>query len=147
MKWKLEVGEEPLPPEFCRDDYAQAQELGRVRLGQLGLYYPHLTWVGLLPLKEIQRAYLRVEDIPVGMGCRRVPMGQVYLMAVLRSGESRKAALTGRKEGDWALEQLRQLAPAIQIGYQTPALVGEGASECEASHVDSDTGQRRKKPI
>ena len=74
----------------------------------------------MLPLEQVERAYLRIEDVPVGMGCRRVPMGQHYLMAVLPGGESRKAAVRSRKEGDWALERLAESAPQIQIGYVPP---------------------------
>ena len=74
----------------------------------------------------MERAYLRIEDVPVGMGCRRVPVGQHYLMAVLRNGETRKAALNGRKEGDWVLEQIHTQAPNIKIGYEAPA-PGEAA--------------------
>ena len=74
----------------------------------------------------MERAYLRIEDVPVGMGCRRVPMGQHYLMALLRSGDACKGALNGRKEGDWVLEQIHTQAPDIKIGYEAPA-PGEAA--------------------
>ena len=121
MKFKPEAGDFPLDQDSCKADYTRARELGRVRLGRLGLYYPHMTWTGLLPLDQVERAYLRIEDVPVGMGCRRVPMGQHYLMAVLPGGESRKAAVSSRGEGDWALERLAQLSPRIQIGYVPPA--------------------------
>ena len=121
MKFKPEAGAPPLDQAECRADYAQARPLGRVRLGEKGLYFSHATWVGLLPLEQVERAYLRIEDIPVGMGCRRVPMGQHYLMAVLPSGDCRKGALNSRKDGDWVLEQLRLRAPHVKIGYQPPA--------------------------
>ena len=120
MKFKPEAGDFPLDQEACQEDFAQARELGRVRLGDKALYYPHLTWTGVLPLEQVERAYLRIEDVPVGMGCRRVPMGQHYLMAVLPGGESRKAAVHSRKEGDWALGRLAESAPQIQIGYVPP---------------------------
>ena len=120
MKFKPEAGDFPLDQEACQEDFAQARELGRVRLGDKALYYPHLTWTGVLPLEQVERAYLRIEDVPVGMGCRRVPMGQHYLMAVLPGGESRRAAVHSRKEGDWALERLAESAPQIQIGYVPP---------------------------
>lgn len=55
-----------------------------MRLGRLGLYLPRLTHIDFLPLESLAHVYLRLEDIPVGMGCRRVPVGQYYLMAVLR---------------------------------------------------------------
>ena len=126
MKFKPETGDFPLDQDSCKADYTRARELGRVRLGQRALYFSHLTWTGVLPLDQVERAYLRIEDIPVGMGCRRVPMGQHYLMAVLRNGETRKAAVNSRQEGDWALEQIQRQAPEIKIGYVPPA-PGEAA--------------------
>ena len=110
MKFRPEAGDFPLEQESCKADYAQARELGRVRLGQRALYFSHLTWTGVLPLDQVERA----------------PMGQHYLMALLRSGDACKGALNGRKEGDWVLEQLRAQAPDIKIGYEAPA-PGEAA--------------------
>jgi len=126
MKFKPEAGDFPLDQDSCKADYTQARELGRVRLGQRTLYFSHLTWTGVLPLDQVERAYLRIEDVPVGMGCRRVPMGQHYLMAVLRNGENRKAAVNSRQEGDWVLEQIHTQSPDIKIGYEAPA-PGEAA--------------------
>ena len=120
MKFRPEAGQLPLDQEDCRRDYEGAKPLGRGRLGERALYYPRLTWVGVLPLDRVERAYLRLEDVPVGMGCRRVPVGQYYLMARLRGGGEKKAALDGREQGDWALEELARLAPDIQIGYAPP---------------------------
>ena len=120
MKFRPEAGQFPLNQEDCRRDYEGARPLGRVRLGERALYYPRLTWVGVLPLDRVERVYLRLEDIPVGMGCRRVPVGQYYLMARLRSGREKKAALDGREQGDQALAELARLAPHIKIGYAAP---------------------------
>ena len=126
MKFRPEAGDFPLEQDSCKADYAQARELGRVRLGQRALYFSHLTWTGVLPLDQVERAYLRIEDVPVVMGCRRVPMGQHYLMAVLRNGATRKAAVNSRQEGDWVLEQIHAQAPEVKIGYEAPA-PGEAA--------------------
>lgn len=103
--------------EALARDYEQARDLGQVRLGRLGLYFPRLTQTVFLPLESLSHVYLRLEDLPVGMGCRRVPVGQYFLMVVLREGESRKAALTDRACGDWALAQLRALAPELRLGW------------------------------
>lgn len=103
--------------EALARDYEQARDLGQVRLGRLGLYFPRLTQTVFLPLEALSHVYLRLEDLPVGMGCRRVPVGQYFLMVVLREGGSRKAALTDRTCGDWALEQLQALDPELRTGW------------------------------
>lgn len=103
--------------EALAQDYEQARDLGQVRLGRLGLYFPRLTQTVFLPLEALSHVYLRLEDLPVGMGCRRVPVGQYFLMVVLREGGSRKAALTDRACGDWALEQLHALEPELRTGW------------------------------
>ena len=58
----------------------------------------------------------------MGMGYRRVPVGQYFLMAVLRNGGSYKAALTDRTCGDWALEQLHTLVPELRPAGPRPGL-------------------------
>ena len=103
--------------EALARDYEQARDLGEVRLGRLGLYRPRLTHIDFLPLESLAHVYLRLEYIPVGMGYRRVPVGQYFLMAVLRNGGSYKAALTDRTCGDWALEQLHTLVPELRTGW------------------------------
>ena len=65
--------------EALARDYEQARDLGEVRLGRLGLYLPRLTQTVFLPLAALAHVYLRLEDLPVGMGCRRVPVGQYFL--------------------------------------------------------------------
>lgn len=105
--------------EALARDYEQARDLGQVRLGRLGLYFPRLTQTVFLPLESLSHVYLRLEDLPVGMGCRRVPVGQYFLMVVLREGGSRKAALTDRACGDWALAQLRALSPELRLGWSS----------------------------
>lgn len=105
--------------EALSRDYEQARDLGEARLGRLGLYLPRLTHIDFLPLESLAHVYLRLEDISVGMGCRRVPVGQYFLMVVLREGGSRKAALADRARGDWALEQLRALSPELRLGWSS----------------------------
>lgn len=105
--------------EALARDYEQARDLGQVRLGRLGLYFPRLTQTVFLPLESLSHVYLRLEELPVGMGCRRVPVGQYFLVVVLREGGSRKAALTDRACGDWALDQLRALSPELRLGWSS----------------------------
>lgn len=119
MKFKNGSSAPTLDGEVLARDYEQARDLGQVRLGRLGLYFPRLTQTVFLPLESLSHVYLRLEDLPVGMGCRRVPVGQYFLMVVLREGGSRKAALTDRACGDWALAQLRALSPELRLGWSS----------------------------
>ena len=98
--------------ETLTRDYEQARNLGQMRLGQLGLYFPRLTQTVFLPLAALAHVYLRLEDLPVGMGCRRVPVGQYFLMAVLRNGGSYKAALTDRTCWSSFIPLCRSFGPA-----------------------------------
>ena len=105
----------------CRETEKKGRKMGQVdqryRKKAEGLLHGELAIALGIPLDQVERAYLRIEDVPVGMGCRRVPVGQYFLMAVLRNGGSYKAALTDRTCGDWALEQLHTLVPELRTGW------------------------------
>ena len=73
MKFKPEAGDFPLDQDSCKADYTRARELGRVRLGPRALYFSHLTWTGVLPLDQVERAYLRIEDVPVAWAAAGCP--------------------------------------------------------------------------
>ena len=115
-KFKPVAGRSPLSLPELEADYAAARDLGQVRLGALCLYYPRLTAVSYLPLAQVERVYLRQEEVNARMCCAVASLDQFFLMAVPRDGEAVKGHLLNREVGKWAMERLAESHPQILQG-------------------------------
>ena len=70
MKFKPEFSQEILSDGTLEADYAQAQEVGRVRLGARCLYLRKLSGAAYVPCGQIIRAWLRQEEVRARMCCQ-----------------------------------------------------------------------------
>jgi hypothetical protein len=100
------------------DDYGSAEEIGRVRLGGLGLYYRDLGRKYYVPYEYIDRRFTRVsvvepDDSPA----------YFYYRLILVHGEKEFANLIFEKEEDVKRihERLQEIRPEIEKGYIPPA--------------------------
>lgn len=100
------------------DDYNSAQEIGRVRLGKLCLYYRDLGVKYYVPYEYIDRAFTRIsecqpDDSPA----------YYYYRLILVHGEKEFANLIFNEEADVDLihARLAEIRPEIQFGYIPPA--------------------------
>ena len=100
------------------DDYGSAEEIGRVRLGRLGLYYRDLGRKYYVPYEYIDRRFTRVsvvepDDSPA----------YFYYRLILVHGEKEFANLIFEKEEDVKRihERLQEIRPEIEMGYIPPA--------------------------
>ena len=99
------------------DDYQAAEEIGRVRLGKLCLYYKDLGRRYCVPYEYIDRRFTRVstvepEDSPA----------YFYYRLILVHGEKEFANLIFEKEEDVDRihARLQEIRPAIAFGYVPP---------------------------
>lgn len=102
-------------------DYNSAEEIGRVRLGKLCLYYKDLGKKYCVPYEYIERSFCRVsechpDDSPA----------YYYYRLILVHGDKEFANLIyekGDAEGDVdrIIEKLKALNPDMQVGYVPPA--------------------------
>lgn len=102
-------------------DYNSAEEIGRVRLGTLGLYYRDLGKKYFVPYDYIDRSFCRIsechpDDSPA----------YYYYRLILVHGEKEFANLIyekGDAEGDVdrIIEKLKVLSPNMKVGYIPPA--------------------------
>ena len=99
------------------DDYHSAEEIGRVRLGKLCLYYRDLGRKYCVPYDYIDRRFTRVnvvepDDSPA----------YFYYRLILVHGEKEFANLifNNEKEADDALARLSECAPDMAVGYVPP---------------------------
>ena len=100
------------------DDYKSAEEIGRVRLGGLCLYYRDLGVKYYVPYDYIDRAFTRIsecqpDDSPA----------YFYYRLILVHGEKGFANLIFNEESDVDRIHARLLAirPEIKFGYIPPA--------------------------
>lgn len=99
------------------DDYNVAQEIGRVRLGKLCLYYRDLGVKYYVPYEYIDRAFTRIsecqpDDSPA----------YFYYRLILVHGEKEFANLIFNEEADVDRihARLKEIRPEIKFGYVPP---------------------------
>ena len=100
------------------DDYNSAEEIGRVRLGKLGLYYRDLGRKYYVPYEYIDRRFTRVnvvepDDSPA----------YFYFRLILVHDGKEFANLIFEKEEDVNKihDRLQEIRPEIEKGYIPPA--------------------------
>ncbi len=100
------------------DDYNSAEEIGRVRIGKLCLYYRDLGRKYYVPYEYIDRRFTRVsvvepDDSPA----------YFYYRLILVHGDKEFANLIFEKEEDVNKihDRLQEIRPEIEKGYIPPA--------------------------
>jgi len=109
--------------EQLEQDLQQARNLGKVRLGELVLFFSRFSGSTFMPYDQIVHAYLRQEEVSAKMCCGRPNFDQFYLMLEGTDGKLRKHQVADLARGKLALEHIARLNPACQIGYRKPATV------------------------
>lgn len=107
--------------EQLENDLKQARNMGKVRLGELVLFFSRFAGGTFMPYSEVQHAYLRQEEVNARMCCGRANFDQFFLMLKGSDGKLRKHQVADLAKGKLALEHIARLNPDCLIGYQKPA--------------------------
>jgi len=112
------VDRKVISDEAHANDYEKAEAIGRVRLGELCLYYKDLGKKYYVPYDYIERSFCRVsecqpDDSPA----------YYYYRLILVHGEKEFANLifNEEKDVDLIIEKLQRVNPAMAVGYISPA--------------------------
>lgn len=120
MKYKPEF-----PVSFTAEqletDLKQALNVGKVRLGNLALFFSRFAGGTFMPYSEVQHAYLRQEEVNAKLCCGRANFDQFFLMIKGSDGKLRKHQVDDMNKGKLALEHIARCNPACLIGYQKSA--------------------------
>ena len=104
-------------PDGLREEYGQAREIGKLRLGDERLYFRAGLKTYYIPYVDIRRYFRRVMQVPARMCCGR---GNFEIENLVICGEDdRELAqiqLPGAKAGKIVMEQLKKLAPHAAVG-------------------------------
>ena len=100
-------------------DFAAARVFGKVRLGTESLFWRRGLRAYRLPLKEIRRAWRRVEEVRAKTGCCSNDFSAHFLMLRLADGTEEKIKIGEalyRHEPEALMEQLKAQCPDLPIG-------------------------------
>lgn len=114
---KFKTGGLSLSPEQLEAQYRDAVDLGRVRGGEVCLFYPKLGGVECLPYEELVQLYLRKEECVARMCCGMADLSPIFVMAVQADGSVRKTQIHSQDMGRVLLDHVAQKAPHVKIGF------------------------------
>ena len=107
----------PAPPDHLESDYTSAHKHGKVRFGKNWLFFPKFSGTSYISYDQIIHAWLRQEEVRAKCCCGRANFDQFYLMVKGSNGTVLRCELGSRAKVDEALERIRALCPAAEIGY------------------------------
>ena len=122
MKFKPEIS--ALPAGILEPDYAKAQNMGKVHLGEQCLYFRKLSGTSYLPYNQIVRAWLRQEEVRARMCCATANFDQFYLVMACTDGQERRGQVLDKPTGQQCLDHIAAQNPSVKIGYIKPTQSG-----------------------
>ena len=100
------------------DDYNSAEEIGRVRLGKLGLYYRDLGRKYYVPYEYIDRRFTRVNVVEPDDS----PAYFYYRLILVHDGkEFANLIFENEEDVNKIHDRLQEIRPEIEKGYIPPA--------------------------
>ena len=99
-------------------DYQQAEEIGRVRLGKLCLYYRDLGKKYYVPYTYIDRSFTRISECQPDDS----PAYYYYRLILVHDGKEFANLIFNKEEQvDLIHARLKEIRPEIAYGYVPPA--------------------------
>ena len=106
-----------LSPDALNADFAGAQNLGKVQLGQTCFYFTKFSGTSYLPIDRVEHAWLRQEEVKAKLCCGVANFDQFYLMIRDRDGTLHRGEVRSLEVGKEALSLLSLRNPDIRIGH------------------------------
>lgn len=121
MKFKPEIAGTALPPEVLEQDYAQAENMDGLQLGEDCLFFRKLFGATYLPYSQIVRAWLRQEEVKARMCCSTANFDQFYVVTDCTDGRQRRGHVADKASGQACLDHITCKNPNVSIGFSPPA--------------------------
>ena len=102
-----------LPKDQLAPDFDAAQQVGKVRAGQLALYYKKAFFMGYLPYSAICYAWVREERIPVP---GKMELIQYFVLAEDANNTVKWFAVPSEDEGRRVLDRIALYNPSVRLG-------------------------------
>ena len=106
---------------LLQEEYKQAREIGKLRLGGQHLYFRAGLKTYYLPYADIRRYFRRVMQVPARMCCGKGNFEIENLVICGDRGELAQIQLPGAKAAKAVMECLAELAPEAAVGRSAEA--------------------------
>ncbi len=120
MKFKPEIPDSRLSADTLEPDYSQAQNFGKIHLGEQCLFLRRFSGISYLPYGQIVKAWLRQEEVRARMCCATANFDQFYLVMACTDGQERRGQVIDKASGQRCLDHISAKNPDVTIGYVKP---------------------------
>ena len=110
-------GTAAVPESELEADFRAARDLGKVRVGERGVFLQKFSGVTFLPFGALERVWLRQEEVNARLCCGTANFDQFFLMLRGRDGQVRKGQVLSKELGKEALARIAAAAPEVESGY------------------------------
>lgn len=97
-------------------EYNAAREIGKLRLGELRLFFRDRRKVYYIPYKDVRRCFRRVQLVPARMCCGKGDFEIENLVICGERGELCQIQLPGTRAAKILMEELERLIPEAEFG-------------------------------
>ena len=97
-------------------EYTAAREIGKLRLGELRLFFRSGMKTYYIPYKDVRRCFRRVQLVPAKMCCGKGDFEIENLVVCGESGELCQIQLPGTRAAKILMEELERLIPEAEFG-------------------------------
>lgn len=102
--------------ENLQTDYKDAQEIGKLRLGEERLYFRSAHKIFYIPYTDIHRYFRRVMLVPAKLCCGKGDFPIEHLVICDADNELAQIQLPGSHAAKVLMERMRKLAPDAIVG-------------------------------
>ena len=120
MRFKPEIPDTVAVIGALEQDYAQARETGKMRLGERFLFFRKFSGISFLPYGQIVRAWLRQEEVNAKLCCGTANFDQFYVVMACADGRERRGHVEDKASGQRCLDHIAAKNPEVKIGYVKP---------------------------
>ena len=112
------IDKKEITEEDFLTDYKEADIVGKVKVGEIGLYYKDFPRTFCIPLKDIDRIFTRINGCNSRMCCGQASF-EYYRLIVVKAGKEIANIIFGEDESvlERAEALIQERRPEIKIGY------------------------------
>lgn len=104
------------PEQDLQSEYGAAREIGKLRLGELRLYFRKARRVYYIPYTDVRRCFRRVMLVPAKLCCGRGDLEVENLVVCGDAGELAQIQLPGTRAAKLLMAELERLIPEAEFG-------------------------------